>query len=68
MSANKPLTGVILVDCAKANAKQGLPVAAEQCGYGNNLDEFLSALQSAGDEMGLDIQELKDLQIERERH
>lgn len=67
MTANKPLTGVILIDCAKANAGQGLQTAAYQCGYGDDLTGFLAALQSAGEDMGVDIQELKDLQAEQER-
>ena len=65
MGTKKLLTGVILIDCAKANAKQGLQVAAEQCGYGDDLEGFLAALQSAGDDMGIEIHELKDLEVEQ---
>lgn len=66
MVAKKPLTGVILVDCAKANAAQGLSIAASQCGYGDDVKGFLSALQAAGKEMGVEIQELEDLQAEQD--
>jgi hypothetical protein len=66
MVASKPLKGVILVDCAKANAAQGIEVAAAQCGYGSDLDSFLVALQSAGEEMGVEIEELKDLRTQRD--
>ena len=64
MVASKRLTGVVLVDCAKANSAQGLKVAAEQCGYGEDTRAFLEALKTAGDEMGVEIEELKDLQTE----
>lgn len=64
MTASKPLTGVILVDCAKANAAQGIEVTALQCGYGSDLEGFLNALQSAGEEMGVEIEELKDLRTQ----
>lgn len=67
MVSNKQLTGVILVDCAKANAGQGLKTAAYQCGYGEDLIGFLAALQTAGEAMGIEIQELKDLQAEKDR-
>lgn len=66
MAASKPLTGVILIDCAKANAGQGLKIAAHQCGYGEDLDGFLVALKAAGEAMGVEIQELEDLQAEQE--
>lgn len=66
MVAKKPLLGMILIDCAKANAGQGLKAAAHQCGYGKDLVGFLAALQSAGEDMGVDIKDLKDLQAEQE--
>ncbi|NJN29481.1 MAG: hypothetical protein HC824_02705 [Synechococcales cyanobacterium RM1_1_8] len=66
MVARQPLTGIILVDCAKANAAQGLKVAARQCGYGSGLKSFLAALQSAGEEMGVEIEELEDLRNQRD--
>ncbi|MDY6937610.1 MAG: hypothetical protein SWY16_08075 [Cyanobacteriota bacterium] len=56
-----PLTGTTLVDCAKANAKQGIEVAAKQCGYGQDLDRFSQALTQACDEMGIQIEGLSDL-------
>lgn len=61
MSASNPLNGIELIDCAKANAKQGIEVAARQCGYGNNLTEFQQALQQACHEIGVEISELSDL-------
>lgn len=61
MAASSPLTGMELVDCAKANATQGVETAATQCGYGNNLDGFSQALQQACADMGIEIEGLSDL-------
>ncbi len=67
MSAKKPLQGIDLVDCAKANAPQGIEMAADQCGYGSDLDTFFAALQQAGEEMGVDIESIQDLITDRKR-
>ena len=61
MAANQPLTGVALIDCAKANAPQGVQEAAKLCGYGDNISDFQSALSKAGEDMGIQLDELKDL-------
>jgi hypothetical protein len=61
MSASSPLSGVILVDCAKANAKSGAAIAAERCGYGTDVSAFREALKSACNGMGVEIEELSDL-------
>jgi hypothetical protein len=61
MAAQSPLTGVVLVDCAKANAKSGSAIAATQCGYGDDIQGFRAALQSACDEMGVTFDDLSDL-------
>jgi len=61
MTSDTPLTGVVLVDCARANAKGGLAIAAKQCGYGNSTASFQSALQAACSEMGVEINSLSDL-------
>ncbi|MFW6358219.1 MAG: hypothetical protein ACOC0N_03250 [Chroococcales cyanobacterium] len=66
MTADKPLSGTTLVDCAKANAKQGLEVAAKNCGYGNNIRAFQQELKQSCDRMGIEITELSDLITERE--
>jgi hypothetical protein len=66
MSASKPLTGVELVDCAKANAPQGIEVASEQCGYGEDISKFQQALHQACQAMGVDISELSDLITEQQ--
>lgn len=71
MSASKPLRGTELIDCAKANAKQGIETAAKQCGYGQDLTRFQQNLQQACQNIGVNIQELSDLitdqQIVKER-
>ncbi|KAI9132832.1 hypothetical protein [Acaryochloris sp. CCMEE 5410] len=61
MSASSPLTGIELIDCAKANAKKGAEFAAQQCGYGSQTDKFLNAVQAACQSIGVDVEELQDL-------
>ncbi|MGF1491231.1 MAG: hypothetical protein ACFBSC_02015 [Microcoleaceae cyanobacterium] len=61
MPENSPLKGVELVDCAKASAKSGLEVAAEQSGYGQDVDQFWENLQQACQNMGVHIEQLEDL-------
>lgn len=66
MAASSPLTGMELVDCAKANAKQGLETAARQCGYGDDLERFFQELQQACAHMGIAIDGLSDLLTPRQ--
>lgn len=61
MAASKQLQGLELIDCAKANAKQGLATAAEQSGYGQNTSLFSQELKAACQEIGIEISELSDL-------
>ncbi|HEY9699821.1 MAG TPA: hypothetical protein V6D10_21360 [Trichocoleus sp.] len=61
MAASQPLTGIDLIDCAKANAKQGIGVAAGLCGYGSNTAHFQQELQQACHNIGVEIADLKDL-------
>lgn len=61
MTSPKPLKGIELVDCAKANAAQGLAVAAELCGYGQDVSQFQQELHQACQHMGVEISELSDL-------
>ena len=64
------LQGIELINCAKANAKQGSAIAAEHCGYGENIGLFIENLHQACQQIGVDINELDDLitdqQIARE--
>ncbi len=55
MTASQPLKGNELIDCAKANAKQGIATAAKQCGYGDNVDNFRKLLKQACQEIGVKI-------------
>lgn len=66
MAASNPLTGTELIDCARANVKQGLETAATQCGYGNNLESFQQELKQACREIGIEIETLGDLMTEQE--
>ncbi len=66
------LQGIELIDCAKANAKQGVAVAAKQSGYGENISLFQENLNKACTEIGVNIDELSDLitdqQVVKENH
>jgi len=55
------LQGTELVDCARANAKQGIETAAYQCGYGDDLNRFAGELRKACEEMNLQVKELNEL-------
>ncbi|AFY57958.1 hypothetical protein Riv7116_5589 [Rivularia sp. PCC 7116] len=61
MASPTPLKGTDLVDCAKANAKQGIETAALQCGYGDDLNKFRQELSDACSEMNLQVSELNEL-------
>lgn len=55
------LKGIELIDCAKANAKQGIAVATKQSGYGEDIILFRKSLDKACQEIGVNIDELSDL-------
>jgi hypothetical protein len=64
MASPHPLTGLELIDCARANAVQGLDVACELCGYGNDIPAFQQQLRQAFADIGLDYQDLSSLLTE----
>ncbi len=55
------LKGIELIDCARANAAQGLETAAQLCGYGHDLSMFEHELKQACFNIGVDVQTLGDL-------
>lgn len=61
MASPTPLKGLELVDCARANAKQGIETAAELCGYGEDLNTFSQQLKQACEQMNVKFNELTDL-------
>lgn len=61
MASSTPLQGLELVDCARANAKQGIEMAAKQCGYGDDLNTFSRELKLACEQMNVKFNELSDL-------
>jgi hypothetical protein len=61
MASPTPLHGTELVDCARANAKQGIETAAYQCGYGEDLNKFARELRQACEQMNLQVKELNEL-------
>jgi hypothetical protein len=61
MASSTPLKGTELVDCARANAKQGIETASYQCGYGEDVNTFAQELKQACEEMNLQVKELNEL-------
>jgi hypothetical protein len=53
MASATPLHGTELIDCAQASAKQGISVAAHQCGYHDDIDTFQHQLTVALEQMGI---------------
>ena len=66
MASPTPLQGTDLVDCARANAKQGIETAALQCGYGKDLNTFARELKQACEQMNLQVKELSELITDQE--
>ena len=66
MASPTPLQGTELVDCARANAKQGIETAAYQCGYGKDLNTFAQELKQACEQMNLQVKELTELITDQE--
>ncbi len=66
MASSTPLQGTELVDCARANAKQGIETAASLCGYGEDVNTFATALRQACEEMNLQVRELSELISDQE--
>jgi hypothetical protein len=66
MASPTPLQGTELVDCARANAKQGIETAAHQCGYGDDINTFAQALKQACEQMNLQVKELSELITDQE--
>ena len=66
MASPTPLQGTELVDCARANAQQGIETAALQCGYGEDLNTFARELKQACEQMNLQVKELSELITEQD--
>jgi len=66
MTSPTPLHSTELVDCARASAKQGVEIAAYQCGYGNDISKFTQELRQACEQMNLQVKELNELITEHE--
>jgi pyruvate-formate lyase-activating enzyme len=61
MASSTPLHGSELIDCARANTNQGIEVASQRCGYGEDLPTFERELKKACASIGIDIKSFKDL-------
>lgn len=66
MALSERLKGIELIDCAKANAEQGLAVAAHLCGYGDDTATFQQELRQACQQIGVSIDDLSDLVTEQQ--
>jgi hypothetical protein len=67
MASPQPLKGIELVDCAKSNAEHGPAIAAAQCGFGKDIDQFIEALKHACKGLGIEINSLSDLITPQQR-
>lgn len=61
MSTPIPLEGTELIDCARANGNEGIEVAAERCGYGQDLDAFETKLKQACQSIGVEFNKFDDI-------
>jgi hypothetical protein len=61
MASPTPLHGTDLIDCAQANAKEGINMAAQQCGYRNDIDAFQRELIVALEHIGIKNKDFEDL-------
>lgn len=61
MASSVPLHGTELIDCAQANAKQGIETAARLSGYGDDIPAFERELQQASERIGVKINSFQDL-------
>jgi hypothetical protein len=66
MASLQPLHDTELVDCARANANQGIETAAYQCGYGDDINTFAQELRQACKKMNLRVKELNQLITDRD--
>lgn len=61
MASSAPLQGSELIDCARANRKEGLAIATQRCGYGDDSAQFEQELRKAGEAIGVEIQSFDSL-------
>jgi hypothetical protein len=61
MTSPIPLRGTELIDCAQASARQGISVAAQQCGYHDDIDTFQHELAVALAHIGIKNKDFDDL-------
>lgn len=61
MASSDRLVGTELIDCARANGKEGIEVAAKLCGYGNDIAGFELEFQRAAQSLNLHLSSFYDL-------
>jgi hypothetical protein len=67
MASPERLQGAELIDCAKANGKKGVEIAAERCGFGTNLETFDQALREACGAIGIEVTGFDELVNRRQQ-
>jgi hypothetical protein len=67
MAPPQSLKGIALINCAKANAQQGIHTAAKFCGYGSDLDTFTQELSKACQDIGIEVKTLADLITDQQK-
>lgn len=61
MASSTPLKDTDLIDCARANAPQGVAIATQLCGYGDDINTFQQELKKACERIGVKFNGLNDL-------
>lgn len=61
MSTSTPLEGTELIDCARANGNDGIEIAAERCGYGQDIKAFENKLKKACQSIGVEFNHFNDI-------
>lgn len=61
MTSPTPLQSLELIDCARANSKNGIAIASQLCGYDNNVVLFEQELKKACESIGVTIHDFHDL-------
>ena len=61
MTSPTRLSGTELINCAQANAKEGIVMATHQCGYDNDIDTFQRELIVALEQIGIKNKDFEDL-------
>lgn len=59
--ASSPLQGIELLDCAQSDPTQDITLAAQRCGYGDDLVMFEEELKKAAIAIGIHVDSFEGL-------